>query len=107
MRSSVLSVKPASSPLPSSPSRRLCQVAVEDHAVGRQSLALIGQHRADAARAELDLLAAAAPTQAGATGLGQAGQDLSQLMHAAAHRPYAVELDLGNEHQRGGGLPGR
>ena len=82
-------------------------VAIEDHAARRQHLARGQAHTADAPALQLNTLGGAAIPKDHAARRRQPRQALRQRMHAALHRPHAVEFNLRDQHQRGWCLPGR
>ena len=80
-------------------------IAVEHHGLRGNGLSTGQLHATGAALRGGDGLHAFAIAKLHAALRAQAGQALRQRMHAALHRPHAVHLHLGNEHQGGGGLP--
>ena len=82
-------------------------VAIKNHAVGRQALATLQAHTTHTTLGEFDALTLAVELELNTSLAAQAHKALGQGMHATLHRPHTVHLHLGNQHQGSGRLPRR
>ena len=82
-------------------------VAVEQHGVGGDLLAARQFHAGGAAALGCDARHIGVEAEGRALAFGQAAQRIGHRAHAAPHQPHPLLLDMGHQHQRGRGEPGR
>ena len=81
-------------------------IAIEQHGIGHDALAIGQFHPAGAAARDDDAGDIGAAAQCGALPFGEAAQGIGHRPHAALHQPDAILLDMGHQHQRGRCEPG-
>ena len=93
--------------LPQKALRQRCHIAVEDHSICGNFLALCQPHTRNAALARHNLRNFRTKAEVSTLGFSQALDSIRHAPHAALHKPHTILFHMRDKHQRGRRQPGR